>query len=244
MTNYSSSSAVINAAFFTKIFQKVDEMNNELKRLSEKVERLERKVNKCAGIREISLCDNADLGELLAKLNIDVDGNLDLIPDYHSIEYPAFAYDESLKTSNGYRHEQLLYLQDALELDKCPLFDVHDVANNIKDFEVSLAGTELIGTTDFVISVDKEIASPRETHVIIRLVKHFSLMDTTEVEMELVAAQGISYYAIVAVLTDLNDYWKIFWFEKSNSGEDRDTKRRRLEEKSRPTFKAVKYRQT
>jgi hypothetical protein len=170
LTDYSSSSAVINAAFFTKIFQKLHEMNNELKRLSEKVERREIKVNKCAGIREISLCDCADLGELLAKLNIDVDSNLDLIPDYHAIEYPAFAYDESLKTSNGYRHEQLLYLQDALELDKYHLFHVHDIANNIKRFDVRLAGTELIGTTDFVISADKESASPRETHVIIRLV--------------------------------------------------------------------------
>jgi hypothetical protein len=44
-------------------------------------------------------------------------------------------------------------------------------------------------------------------------------MDTKEVEMEFVAAQGISYHAIVAVLTDLNDYWKILWFEKSNSAD-------------------------
>ncbi|KAI3656127.1 hypothetical protein MP638_007548 [Amoeboaphelidium occidentale] len=143
----------------------------------------------------------------------------------------TFAWAESVEDSKENRANYLAYIRNALELDRYRLFFAHDVATNKKFFRANIGEREISGTTDVVISVRDKDSIQTNAQIIFELKKPGSFKNTRQVELEL-----LEKVSVKAKFEFDPDYEK-------EDGTEKETKLKRMEENSRPTFKAVRYRE-
>jgi hypothetical protein len=199
------------SADYGKLLNRIDELPTRLREVMKDDQ------EKSARISGISTKFGDSLKDALNVQSVPLDLHV-ISTSLQVSRVPSYNWLSSKEDSPENRIRYLRYLEQVLQLNNQQKFIVWDTNRYANLLDCSIADRTIRGTSDVIISSKRSEEFILEcAHIVFELKKPENQdRKQRQTEIELIAVQRRSNYSVVGVLSDLNDFWEIYWFEAEN----------------------------